>query len=686
MKLQYIPLCVAALAAVSIFAGASASASETVLEEVSADLRNQVESVVETVKPALVRIQVVTMRYRDGRVQRHSSFGSGVIVSKEGHIVTNHHVAAHASHIKCTLTTKEEIEAELVGTDALTDMAVLKLENDGSREFPTAEWGDSEAIEVGDYVLAMGSPMALSQSVTKGIISNTEMIMPQQMRGRGALRLDGEDVGSLVRWIGHDAAIFPGNSGGPLVNLEGEIIGINEIQMSLGGAIPANLAQQVAQELIEDGEVRRSWLGIQVQPLLRHWDHDRGVLIGGVLDGGPAQQAGIEAGDLIVELAGEETEVRFHEELPLFNQLVADLPIGEEVDVVILRDGEEKTLTVVTEKREPVSPDQHELRNWGMTVRNVSLIMAKERRRDNQDGVYVTSLRSGGPVGEAQPSLRDSDIITRVNGVTISGVEELQSVTELIVEDAEEPVPTLVTFDRRGEEHITVVKVGMREIDQPGRQVRRAWLPVETQVITRDIAEQMDREDLRGFRVTRVFPGTAAEESDLRVGDFILAVDDMSMEASRPEDYEELAATIRQYRADTEAELTVLRDDEEITVSITLPLAPKPPREMLRYENVDFELTVRDLAFMDRMEKQWDDDVEGVLVDDVSSGGWADLGGIESGDLIMRVEDHEVSDVESMQEVMDLLTSEEPDAVVIKVLRDIYTRFIEIEPRWDETV
>ncbi len=686
MKPRRISLLLAAAAAVFVLSSPAAAETETLMEEISADLRNQVESVVETVKPALVRIHVVTMRYRDGRAQRHSSFGSGVIVSKEGHVVTNHHVAAHASHIKCTLSTKEEIDAELVGTDALTDMAVLKLDNSGDREFPTAEWGDSSAIKVGDYALAMGSPMALSQSVTMGIISNTEMIMPQHMRGRGGLTLDGEDVGSLVRWIGHDAAIFPGNSGGPLVDLDGRIIGINEIQMSLGGAIPANLARQVAQEIIENGEVRRSWLGINIQPLLRHSGDERGVLVSGVLEGGPAEEAGIAAGDLIIEVAGEEIEVRFHEELPLFNQLVAELPIGEEVEVVILRDGEEQTVTVVTDERQPAAPDQHELRSWGMTVRDVSLIMAKERRRDNQDGVYVTSLRSGGPVGEAQPSLQDRDIITGINGVQISGVEELQSLTELIVKDAEEPVPTLVTFERRGQEHITVVNVGLREIDQPGRQVRRAWLPIETQVITRDIAEQKEREELRGFRVTRVFPGTAAEEADLRVGDFILAVDDMGLQANRPEDYEELATIIRQYRADTEAELTVLRNGEEIGVSVTLPLAPEPAREMLRYENVDFEFTVRDMAFMDRMEQQWGEDVEGVLVDDVRSGGWADLGGIQSGDLIVRVQEHDVTDVDSMQEVMNLVTSEEPEAVVIKVIRGIYSRFVEIEPRWDETV
>ena len=128
-----------------------------------------------------------------------------------------------------------------------------------------AKFGDSSALEVGDTVLAMGSPAGLSQSVTQGIVANTEMIAPG-----GAMRLDGESVGELVRWIGHDAVIFPGNSGGPLVNLKGEIIGVNEVGIgSLGGAIPSNLARKVADELIAKGHVERSWIGLVAQPLLK---------------------------------------------------------------------------------------------------------------------------------------------------------------------------------------------------------------------------------------------------------------------------------------------------------------------------------------------------------------------------------------------------------------------------------
>src|SRR5262249_34536679 len=149
------------------------------------------------------------------------------------------------------------------------------------KPLPVAPFGDSDRLKVGDRVLAMGSPRALSQSVTMGIVSNREMTLPRTTFG--SFRLDGEEVGSLVKWIGHDAQIFPGNSGGPLVNLDGQIVGINDISAGLGGAIPGNLAREIADQLIQYGEVKRSWLGLAVQPLLKSSKLDRGVLVSGVL-------------------------------------------------------------------------------------------------------------------------------------------------------------------------------------------------------------------------------------------------------------------------------------------------------------------------------------------------------------------------------------------------------------------
>src|SRR2546423_12138808 len=173
--------------------------------ENSANLHPAVDAAVARVKPSLVRILVVSTSYSDGREIKSQAVGSGAIITKEGHIISNHHVAGRAVRIFCTLADREEIEAELIGSDPLTDICIIQLKPAKPRQFLAASFGDSGKLRVGDSVLAMGSPMALSQSVTLGIISNLEMVMPRLFGGR--MRLDGEDVGALVRWIGYDAAI-----------------------------------------------------------------------------------------------------------------------------------------------------------------------------------------------------------------------------------------------------------------------------------------------------------------------------------------------------------------------------------------------------------------------------------------------------------------------------------------------
>jgi serine protease Do len=294
-----------------------------------AALRERIQKAVDRVYPTLVRIDVVMESGGSGRMQKARSTGSGAIITADGFIVTNHHVAGRGSRITVRMTNREELPAKLVGTDALSDLTVLKIDpaarRDPSAPLPFATFGDSDKLQIGDVVLAMGSPAGLSQSVTQGIVSNLALIPPG-----GALQIEGESVGELIRWIGHDAIIFPGNSGGPLVNLDGEIVGVNEIGVgSLGGAIPANIAKAVAEEIIAQGSVARSWVGMGVQPLMKSLAADAGVVVGSVLPGGPAEKAGIQPGDLITSFHGTAIPAaRAAEDLPAFNRLVFGVPVG----------------------------------------------------------------------------------------------------------------------------------------------------------------------------------------------------------------------------------------------------------------------------------------------------------------------------------------------------------------------
>ncbi len=645
-------------------------------------LRSQIDSAIAKVRPALVRIRVVSTDYSEGREVKMQAVGSGAIITRDGYLITNHHVAGHAARIFCTLWNREEIEAELVGTDPLTDIAVLKLKPEQPVQFKTAEFGDSSKIQVGEYVLAMGSPMALSQSVTLGIISNSEMTMPRFWGASRRIQMDGEDVGSLVRWIGHDAAIYGGNSGGPLVNLRGKIVGINEISYGLGGAIPGNLAKSVAEQIMAKGRVQRSWLGLDVQPLFKRSQDKHGVLISGVLENSPADKAGFKAGDVLLRLGGTATDVRFEEQMPDLMWRVSSLPIGREVTALVKRDGKEITLRAVPVERGEAFPPQQELKPWGLTVRDFSSLLAEEMKRPGQEGVLVTSVRPGGPAGSAKPVLQPKDVIVEVAQQPVKNTQDLTALTRKLTEGQTEPVPAMVTFERKAARYLTLVRIGLDELKDPGLEVTKAWLPVETQVISREIAKQLGQPALKGFYITRVHPGTTAAKAGLKPGDFITAVDDVKLSASDSEYEDELSSLIRQYDIGKTVELSVLRDKAELKIPVELARSPRLQREMKKYHNSDFEFTARDITFFDTVEQQWDSGQRGALVENVKAGSWAELGSLADSDLILEVNGRPVDSVDALRRELERIAADKEKVVVIKVLRGIHTCYLEIEPNW----
>ncbi len=644
-------------------------------------LRAQIDLAIDKVRPALVRIRVVSTEFREGREVKMQAVGSGAIITKDGYLITNHHVAGHAVRIFCTLWNREEIEAELIGTDPLTDIAVLKLKPEKPREFEFATFGDSSALRVGDSILAMGSPMALSQSVTLGIISNTEMIIPR-FWGQGAFRLDGEDVGSLVRWIGHDAAIYGGNSGGPLVNLRGQIVGINEISYGLAGAIPGNLAKSVATEIMRNGKIERTWLGIDPQPLFKRMSGERGVFIAGVTENSPAANAGIKPGDLLLSLDNKPINVRFGEQMPDFMELTTTLPAGGHIPAVLKRDGAKINVTIVPVERGEIYPHEHEFKQWGLTARDFSFLLGKEMKRPDLDGVLVTTVRPGGPAGESKPSIESRDVLVEVNGEPIKSVKDLAERTRALTDGKTEPVPVVVTFERKAARYLAVVRVGIQELKDPGLEVTKAWLPVETRAISREIAQQLGRPSLKGFYITRVFSDTSAEKAALKPGDFIVAVDGEKLSASGPEYEDELSTLIRQYDVGKTVELSVLRDNKEMKIPVQLARSPRLQREMKKYRNEEFEFTARNVSFFDTAEEQWDKAQRGALIEEVKPGSWAELANLYAGDLLIDVDGKMVDDVDTLRKVMEQVAAERKPVVVMKVMRGIHTAYLEFEPNW----
>jgi serine protease Do len=532
-------------------------------------------------------------------------------------------------------------------------------------------------------VLALGSPLALSQSVTRGIVSNAKMTMPTMFRRFGGFAMEGEDVGALVRWIAHDAPIYPGNSGGPLVNMRGEVVGVNEISMGLGGAIPANLAHEVADQIIAHGHVSRSWLGIGIQPLLKGSGRTNGVFVSDVIEGSPAGKAGLKSDDILLSLAGHPVTVRFDDEIPVLNLTVAAIPPGQAVPAVVLRDGKELTLTVKMEEREQTEFKQDELKQWGMTVKNISFMGAKERKLDSREGVLVTSVRPGGPCGEAKPVLEPEDVIKTVAGKPVRNTADIAAITEELTKGKKAPVPTAVEFIRNAEKYLTVVKVGIRELEDPGLEARKAWLPVAVQVITSEIAQQLGTNGVTGVRITQVYTNAVPGGIDLKVGDLIFALDNESIPASQPGDEEVFFNRIRQFRVGDNLELSGQRDGKPLKVIVKLERTPKLEREMKKFQDHNFEFSARDLSFFDRVHDELPDDTTGALITDVKDGGWAALGEMQANDIVQSIDDAPIADVAALEAKMKALGQSKSKFVVLRVLRGIHIRYLELEPNWE---
>ncbi len=358
---------------------------------------------------------------------RQEGLGSGVIVSKDGYILTNNHVVDGADTVKVALQDGRDFEAKVIGRDPKTDVAVIKID---AQDLPTLELANSENIEVGDVVLAVGNPFGIGQTVTMGIISAV---------GRGNMGLDYED------FIQTDAPINPGNSGGALVDTQGRLVGINTAILSrsggnqgIGFAVPANLAQTVMTSLITDGKVTRGYLGAMIQdltpPLAKQFQlkDNAGALVGEVKSGSPADKAGLQAGDVVTDFNGRKVADSRH-----FRLRVAETRPGTTVAVKVLRDGAAKTLHVTVRELpgEPKlvnasaasSPDTGVLNGVGVGDLD-SQSRAQIQAPAGLKGAVVTEVAPDSPAAEA--GLKAGDVILEINRQPVKTAAEAVKLTE----------------------------------------------------------------------------------------------------------------------------------------------------------------------------------------------------------------------------------------------------------------
>ncbi|MCX5846396.1 MAG: DegQ family serine endoprotease [Deltaproteobacteria bacterium] len=344
---------------------------------------------------------------------KQRSLGSGFIISHDGYIFTNNHVVEQADKILVKLSTGKEYEAKVIGRDAKTDLALIKIKPGES--LPVAEIGDSEKLRVGDWVLAIGNPFGLEQTVTAGIISAKGRVI---------------GAGPYDNFIQTDASINPGNSGGPLFNMEGKVIGINAVIIAqgqgIGFAIPINMAKTVLPDLKSKGKVTRAWLGVSVQDVTDDiaksfkLKESGGALVSEVFKGDPADKAGLRTGDLITEVNGK--KIKDTHELLL---TIASFHVGDKVEIKALRDGQEKTFRiVVTERRDQpeVASAEETAQNFGMVIQDITPEIARYLGIASRRGVIVVDVKDGSTADEN--GIQPQDIILQVNNVKISSMKE----------------------------------------------------------------------------------------------------------------------------------------------------------------------------------------------------------------------------------------------------------------------
>lgn len=440
------------VAAVAVLAGSGSRADS---------FQDQVFRARDKVLPALVHIQPVIKDYNTGELKKQAVIGSGVIFDARGYVLTNYHVAGKAVRILCTLNDREEIPATYVGGDPPTDLAVIQLQLDKykGKKISVAEFGNSDSIQVGQYVLAMGSPLALARTVSAGVISTKDRYFGTEVR-----LPSGEQTGNFNLWIQTDAAINPGNSGGPLVDLSGRVIGINSratmFANTIGFSIPINIAKEAVKAILTDGHVTRSWIGVHCQALQElegyfGTDPNVGVLVASVDPGSPSELAGLQAGDLIQSIDGQAVSGRFVEELPSFYKKIATYPPGTSLNLAVNRQSQTNPVTVVTRLLGELQGEASEVSAWGFTARTITRNMQIEYQLRDTIGVFVAGVRDGGPADNA--GLRRGDVIVKADNSPVTSVAELTSVYDKM--QAVDRSKTLIVFRRGTAERFGVIEI-----------------------------------------------------------------------------------------------------------------------------------------------------------------------------------------------------------------------------------
>jgi serine protease Do len=408
------------------------------------DFRQIVREAKDQVFPAVVYIKCIREGHEEGKKKAQEVGGSGVILTPDGQVVSNWHVVDKAIDVRCLLLDGRGLSAKVLGTDKDTDLALLQLElPEDAAPLPCARLGDSSALVEGDFVMAMGAPWGMSRSVSIGIVSSTRRYLP------------GNSEYSL--WLQTDASISPGNSGGPLVNTAGEVIGVNTRGISFAGdigfAVPSNTVQRVVGQLQQSERVNWSWTGLQLQPLKDferniYFDAEEGVIVAGTDPDSPAANAGIEPEDRIVRLNGTKTTARIEEDLPAIRRLLGELPLDTAATLEIVRADKPMTLTMTPREKGAVEGEELDCPRWDLTVKTINQFDNPNLYFYRTEGVFILGVEF--PGNAAVSGLRPDDIILKIGEQEVKTLPEVKEVYDEAIARIDEDTRIMFTVLRNG--------------------------------------------------------------------------------------------------------------------------------------------------------------------------------------------------------------------------------------------
>jgi S1-C subfamily serine protease len=407
------------------------------------DFRQVISGAKDKVFPAVVYIKCLQETHESGQKISQEVAGSGVIISPQGEVLTNWHVIDKAVEVRCLLLDGRALDAKIVGSDKDVDLALLQLAVPAGASVPYAVLGDSETLKEGDFVMAMGAPWGLSRSVSMGIISCAKRFLP------------GASQYSL--WLQTDAAISPGNSGGPLVNTAGEVVGVNARGAMSGGdmgfAVPAGIIRDIVAQLRQYGKMNWSWTGLQLQALKDfdrniYFEGTEGVIVAETDPESPARRAGLQARDRLLRIGGRPITALTAEDLPAVRRFIGLLPKHQKVTIDFLRG--DKPMTVELEPREKGKVEGAELDcpRWDLTVREINQFDNPDLFFYRDKGVFIYGVKAPGNAGAA--GLRPQDVVVKIDGKDVAALDDVRAIHKQSLEGLKTKTRAIFSVLRNG--------------------------------------------------------------------------------------------------------------------------------------------------------------------------------------------------------------------------------------------